>query len=270
MNITVNKGYNEEMLEELHKIQLEILKEFIKVCNKYAIPYFAVNGLAVGSIKYQGFIPWNKEIDVGMLRKDYDRFREVFQKELNECYRLIIPEKDNHFTYPVPRLQEKGIKEFQDKNRAVISENERFINIIPFDYIAVGKKEKRKQRIKTFFWKKLLMCCNVDEISMNNRKMNLAEKFLNFIMTHVLFEFMHIYPEDVYRRFTDAASLGNKNGKKSRILADFSQNSKQFTVIHKRDIFPTKDLPFEDIMICVPGNIEKYIKEICSENLRDK
>lgn len=156
MNKTVNEEQEKETFEELHKIQLEILKDFIKVCNKYAIPYFAVNNLAAGSIRYQSFIPCNKEIGVGMLRKDFNRFREVFQKELDKYYTLLLPEKDNHFTYPVPRMQGKEIKVFQGQDIPFISVDERFINIIPFDYIAAGKKKKGNKELRHYsgknFW----------------------------------------------------------------------------------------------------------------------
>lgn len=84
-------------------------------------------------------------------------------------------------------------------------------------------------------------------------------------MMHIVCKFLHIYPADIYRKFTEAASMADRSSKKSRYLADFTQSSRSFSVINKRDIFPTKDLPFENIMISVPGNIEKYVKEICCE-----
>lgn len=61
-------------MRDLQAKQLEILKCFIRICEKLNISYFLVCGSALGAVKYQGFIPWDDDIDIGMFRKDYDRF----------------------------------------------------------------------------------------------------------------------------------------------------------------------------------------------------
>ena len=65
------KGYIPEVLDKLHEVQLQILKDFINVCEKYNLTYFAVYGTAIGAVRHGGFIPWDDDIDVGMLRDQY-------------------------------------------------------------------------------------------------------------------------------------------------------------------------------------------------------
>lgn len=67
-------------MTELQKKELEILKYFINVCEKLNLTYFLVCGSALGAAKYQGFIPWDDDIDVAMPREDY----EVFCKNATE------------------------------------------------------------------------------------------------------------------------------------------------------------------------------------------
>lgn len=50
-----NEEYRPEVLEKLHNVQLQILEDFIKVCNKYDLSYFAVYGTAIGAVRHQGF-----------------------------------------------------------------------------------------------------------------------------------------------------------------------------------------------------------------------
>ena len=56
--------YNQETLRKLQKTELEILKDFIKICKKYNLTYFATGGTAIGALRHQGFIPWDDDIDV--------------------------------------------------------------------------------------------------------------------------------------------------------------------------------------------------------------
>ena len=59
------RGYDDAVLEKLHRVQLEILSDFIGVCKKYNLTYFVVYGTAIGAVRHSGFIPWDDDIDVG-------------------------------------------------------------------------------------------------------------------------------------------------------------------------------------------------------------
>jgi len=76
-----SEKYKPEVLKRLHNVQLQILSDFIRACEKYELSYFAVYGTAIGAVRHGGFIPWDDDIDVGMLRRDYDKFLQIFQKE---------------------------------------------------------------------------------------------------------------------------------------------------------------------------------------------
>ena len=53
---------------------LSMLKDFDRVCREYQIPYTLFSGTALGAVRHRGFIPWDDDIDVMMLRRDYERF----------------------------------------------------------------------------------------------------------------------------------------------------------------------------------------------------
>ena len=63
---------------------LEIAKEYIKVCEKLHLRYFALGGTALGAMRHNGFIPWDDDIDFCMPREDYDIFVKEGQKLLPE------------------------------------------------------------------------------------------------------------------------------------------------------------------------------------------
>ena len=71
-------------IEEIKKIELSMLIELDNICRKHKINYFLAGGTFLGAIRHKGFIPWDDDIDVGMLRKDYDVFCEICKTELNQ------------------------------------------------------------------------------------------------------------------------------------------------------------------------------------------
>ncbi len=68
--------------------QMEILMDVAKVCEKYNIKWFADYGSLLGAARHGGFIPWDDDLDISMLRDDYMKFLEVAPKELPSNYRL--------------------------------------------------------------------------------------------------------------------------------------------------------------------------------------
>lgn len=65
---------NNETLKKIQQIETDMLKDFISVCEKLKLNYFLLGGTMLGAVRHQGFIPWDDDIDIGMLRKDYETF----------------------------------------------------------------------------------------------------------------------------------------------------------------------------------------------------
>lgn len=69
-------------MTELQKAEFEMLKELVSICNKLGLTYYLVCGSALGAVKYNGFIPWDDDLDVALLRPDYEMFCEKAQSLL--------------------------------------------------------------------------------------------------------------------------------------------------------------------------------------------
>ena len=60
------RQYDPVVLKRLQKAQVDILKDFIRVCDKYQLDYFMLGGTGIGVVRHKGFIPWDDDIDVAM------------------------------------------------------------------------------------------------------------------------------------------------------------------------------------------------------------
>lgn len=76
----------QEELRKVGLIQLEIMDEVHRICEKHGITYYMIAGTLLGAVRHGGFIPWDLDIDIGMPREAYERFKTVCRTELDERY----------------------------------------------------------------------------------------------------------------------------------------------------------------------------------------
>ena len=80
--------------------ELMVLAEIDRICKKYNIRYFAEWGTLIGAVRHGGFVPWDDDMDIGMLRKDYERFKEVAKDELPGEFAIHdYATKENHWLF---------------------------------------------------------------------------------------------------------------------------------------------------------------------------
>ncbi len=70
-----------ELLRELQLVNLRTLRKLDQVCRKYDIRYWAAFGTLIGAIRHKGFIPWDDDLDVCMMREDFDKLCRVPEEE---------------------------------------------------------------------------------------------------------------------------------------------------------------------------------------------
>lgn len=77
------------MMKRAWAAQLEVLYDIDKVCKKYNLHYYADWGTLIGAIRHGGFIPWDDDMDISMIREDYDTFARVAMDELPQGYGIL-------------------------------------------------------------------------------------------------------------------------------------------------------------------------------------
>lgn len=81
--------YIEPMMKRAWAASMEVLAEIDRICKKHGIMYFAYWGTLLGAIRHKGFIPWDDDIDIAMLRPDYQRFMQIAPEEFQKPFELI-------------------------------------------------------------------------------------------------------------------------------------------------------------------------------------
>ena len=79
---------------ELHKVLLAAMKDFDAVCRKYKLCYILHGGTCLGAVRHNGFIPWDDDVDIAMLREDYEALIKIAPKEFGNRYRVYTYQTD--------------------------------------------------------------------------------------------------------------------------------------------------------------------------------
>lgn len=94
--------------DDLKEIQVEILDAVNAFCKEHDIHYWLDSGTLLGAIRHKGYIPWDDDIDIGMLRPDFERFLQEFSKESDDGrYYVICNELDSTCPYPYAKVMDR-------------------------------------------------------------------------------------------------------------------------------------------------------------------
>lgn len=130
----MEKEYDPQDLKHLQNVLLMILKDFIEFCDKYQIDYFVDGGTALGCVRHKGFIPWDDDIDVLLLRDQYEKFLK-YRHEFDDKYDILTMEDYDKYCKVFARISLKNTRsgDFIDKNTDFT--NGICIDVFPFDNV---------------------------------------------------------------------------------------------------------------------------------------
>ena len=122
-----------EQLNELKKSELEIFKSFLTVCEKLNVKYYLVEGTLLGAVRHKGFIPWDDDIDVGMLREDYELFIEKATEFLPENLFLQTYITDTEYSHGFAKIRNSQTTFIESNVRDCKINHGIYIDIFPLD-----------------------------------------------------------------------------------------------------------------------------------------
>ena len=145
-------------MNPLQAKQLEILKAFIRVCDKHNLEYFLVYGTALGAIRHKGFIPWDDDIDVAMPRKDYEEYIKLQNEYEGTPYFIQTFKTDPCYIYNYAKLRDSSTTFLENAFKNHRINQGVFIDIFPVDGMSreVGDREKIGKKNK-FIWRQVYL-----------------------------------------------------------------------------------------------------------------
>ena len=122
-----------EQIAALKKVEIDILKEFIRVCDSLNLKYYVLEGTLLGAVRHKGFIPWDDDIDVGMPRADYERFCFEGQKLLPEHYFIQTINTERDYRANFAKIRDSRTTFIETSVRHCNINHGIYIDIFPLD-----------------------------------------------------------------------------------------------------------------------------------------
>lgn len=190
-------------LRELQLIQIKILKDFIKFCEKHGLKVYMIGGSLIGAVRHQGFIPWDDDIDISMPRPDYDKLVKLQTQGIDisdDCY-LMSVETDRSFNGYIPQVVYRDSKmysrQYREKEELKIG-----LSIFIYDGVPENFLLRKLYFYKMFCLRSLHALCRADFNNVNTKIAKLVgpilQPFFNYEGTKKyrdkILEFAKKYP----------------------------------------------------------------------------
>ncbi|MCR4609471.1 MAG: LicD family protein [Eubacterium sp.] len=258
-----------ELKPAIQKRHVELLKKFNEICDKYKIKYWAFDGTLLGTIRHKGFIPWDDDLDLAMMREDFEKLRRVPAEEWGEDYKLIAPgddDKEEIHDRLFPRVYQ--IKSVVQSDKDVQywrrwSDNEPWrtalmCDIFLFDYTPESEEEYLKKHKKCKKYRNLYKLVKLKPVSPDGSIKNRIKAFCK----RSLSRFFRILWKKPWRTVEywlkrEAAKCDTK----TTVGAYCTSDKIDIKTYPKADIFPLEKKPFEDTYTYVPKNWEQMLTD---------
>lgn len=228
-------------------LYLELLKLIDNICKKHQIKYWLDGGTLLGAVRHEGFIPWDDDVDITMMREDYEKFIKILPTELNKIDK-------NKFGLTLLRENEKdsisdfyNVYDLKDDENLLNMTKHLFlqiawikpfikIDVFPRDYLSINKKEYYQKNYRASKYK------------FNKKVKNGEYEFNQELEKH-------------------RQKFGLTNNKTELIADSFDVAQLSPVWIFEADkIFPLRTIKFEDCNFYSPNNPEYYLSVIYGNN----
>ena len=242
-------------MNPLQQKQLDILKAFIRVCDKHNLTYFLVYGTALGAIRHKGFIPWDDDIDVGMPRADYEKYIQLQSEYEGTPYFIQTFKSDPCYIYNYAKLRDSSTTFLENAFKNHRINQGVFIDVFPVD--GMSKEEGDREKIgkkNKFIWRQVYF----SYLPALRRKVHKRTWFKDILLNIVaglfyVFDIAH-YRNKRVERFVRQVSF--EEAKMAGIMFGFTWRINCMPA----DIFrETIKVPFEDIEVKVVKDYDRYL-----------
>lgn len=224
----------------LWKYEIDMLMWLESVCEIHNINYFLIGGSEIGAVRHNGFIPWDDDIDIGMLRSDFNKFLEVYREEIPNYYEL-------QYRFSEKKDCWSNLCRIRDRRTTGIICNQIgkkishgvFIEIYPYDYIPISYKEQQKLATKV----NRLICILRDKIK------QVPIKGIKLKIWKLCY--LGISPEAIDKKIDRICqSYQNRGLVSTTMIPQYLKNGSE--VLNETDVNETIKVPFEYTVARIP------------------
>ena len=166
-------------IREIQQMELGIMEYIHEVCQKIGVKYFLAYGSLIGAVRHKGFIPWDDDMDICMLREDYEKLQDYLIANPDERYEVMSYKNNLNYVYPFMKVQDNHTYLLEEDVR-IDSNMGIYVDIFPVDGYEddVEFKNKMTKLIK----KRQLSCYTFKGITNTKSVLNSLLRYVSVII----------------------------------------------------------------------------------------
>lgn len=246
----------QDALRRLQATELEILEVIADFCSCRNIRWWLDGGTCLGAMRHGGFIPWDDDIDIGMLREDYDYFCELAANGLPTGYSLHTANNTNGYAPLFAKVYKDGTCFENRECRDAGHKMGIFVDIFPYDRLYLNSRLRNKQIAQASIAQKRSYLYHSSIITVPHRGLLGVIEKTGCRVLHYLERVCTKNP-GIYQRQFDSCIPNSLNGEVSNeCLTLCWPNMSPFPI---SDIFPLAMASFEQLELPVPRLTDSYL-----------
>lgn len=259
---------NDAQRQKLQNVLLEMYQDIQKFCREEGLTPFLVGGSALGAIRHHGFIPWDDDLDIGLLRAEYERFLISFEKAYPEKYVVNSAGKSKNAKVRFTKINKKGTICREIASPPDDSINGIFIDVFPIDNVPDNKFARKIKgvicNLEEFISTQVYFHDNLDELT--EEYMRRMGKTNYYIRKCVGKLFSYRKSSVWFRKIDKDIQCKDEKSKDCTIAVG---RKHYFGEIFRRDIiFPARYVLFETIEAPVFHDVEAYLSNMYGDYMK--
>lgn len=242
-------------LQRLKDIEIDILAEIDRICKKHDIKWFLAGGSLLGAIRENKSIPWDDDLDIGMLREDFEKFKRVAPQELDKKYYYSSPWTDENCHYYIDKIRLKSSYFSTAYSSHFRLEDGVFVDIIVYDQTSSNRLLEKLQ-IK-------MICFMVAALRI--RWYNAPKKPRYKFWKHVFPILKHVPWKVLHKLFDFSATMFSKN-KKAEYLLDSTGQHIRYGRFPKYYLEELTETELDGLMCPIPVHYHEYLSFFYGDN----
>lgn len=237
-------------LSEGKRLMIEILKYIEEICEKNDLQYFVVAGTLLGAVRHKGFIPWDDDIDIIMTKEDHLKLIEAIKNDNNERFGILDKSIDPNYPLELSKVIMKDTAcVLNDELKSVQTKSEVFVDVFTLEFFKEETSRKHRKYVRLFENAR-------KKVVIDNLKPSLFRTGLRVfrVISKV------IVPFNVVNRFKNKYSV--KNGP----YAGFDVSQSSDFICRYEDIYPLKQIDFENTKVWAPKNPDAILRYQYGDN----
>lgn len=166
-------------ISEIQQMELGIMEYIHEVCQKIGVKYFLAYGSLIGAVRHQGFIPWDDDMDICMLRDDYEKLQDYLIAHPDERYELMSYKNNVNYVYPFMKVQDNHTYLVEEDVR-IDSDMGIYVDIFPVD--GYEDDQAFKDKMTKIIKKRQLSCYTFKGITNTKSVVNSIIRYISVII----------------------------------------------------------------------------------------